>query len=90
MTDIEKLAAACSQKYGDSPGGGMMDANAVNGLLERRGSLLSRSSESGSLVRAASRSLARGRSGHVPAPLQACSVSILRSSLQINVIIVCT
>ncbi len=75
MTDIEKLAAACSQKYGDSPGGGgMMDATAVNGLLERRGSsLLSRSSESGSLVRATSRSLTRGRSGHVPAPLQARS-----------------
>ena len=84
MTDVEKLAAACSQKYGDSPGGGMVDANAINGLLERRGSLLSRSSESGSLVRATSRSLTRGRSGHVPAPLQVQLrfVAVIQSSLQ--------
>ena len=74
MTDIEKLAAACSKKYGDSPGCGMIDASATNSGLERRGSLLSSGpSESGSLARTASKSFTSRRSGHVPAPLQVCS-----------------
>ena len=70
MTDIEHLAAACTRRYGDSPGGGVADAGAANGGLERRGSLFSGASESGSLVRATSRSLTSRRSGHIPAHLQ--------------------
>ena len=73
MNDIETLAKACAQKYGDggNGGGGTADMSAINGIIGRRGSLIG-TSDTDSLVPSAS-SLSQRRSGHVPAPLQVCT-----------------
>ena len=76
MNDIEGLAKACLQKYGDSGSGGTPDAGPSNGGSSRRSSLYS--AASGGLVTATSSSITSRRSGHGPAPLQVSAVRRLR------------
>ena len=66
MSDIEAMAKAVYQKYGDG-GGAAQDADRGGGGLGRQSSLLS---SNGDAVSMAGGSMTSRRSGHVPAPLQ--------------------